>query len=66
MFSNDKFMDGEWKGVFDYAIEVLGDPDKVHMYFNTPSIALGGKKPIDCPASDVRAELNRIEHGIIS
>jgi putative toxin-antitoxin system antitoxin component (TIGR02293 family) len=52
------------------AVEVLEDKDAVIVWFNTPQIVLGGKKPIDfadtIPGSEeVERVLRRMEQGII-
>lgn len=50
------------------AAEIFGDKDKAVGWFKTPSVALGGRPPIELMTSDpgarlVRDELNRIRYG---
>ena len=50
---------------------VFGSSEKFHTWLNTPSVALGGKKPFDLLKNSygrslLLDELNRIEHGIFA
>lgn len=53
------------------AVEVFEDPMKANKWLSSPSVALGGRAPLDLMQFDigidlVMKELGRIEHGVIS
>jgi len=53
------------------AVEVFEDPVKADKWLTSPSVALGGRAPLDLMQFDlgidlVMKELGRIEHGVIS
>jgi putative toxin-antitoxin system antitoxin component (TIGR02293 family) len=57
--------------IFNYAVEVFGDPSLAREWMNSPLIALGGKTPLEFLATkegarEVEALLGRIEHGDFS
>lgn len=68
---NAKTSRTEMKSLKDYANSVFGDKKKASLWFNTASAALGNKKPSELAttktgAEQVKAELMRIEYGILS
>ncbi len=58
-------------GVYEAAVEMIGDEKKAIAWLNTPNRALGGEKPLDQLDTDmgrrtVKDLLGRIAHGVYS
>lgn len=53
------------KEVLEAAIKLFGgDYVEAIAWFNKPCLALGNTKPIDAPAIDVLAVINRLNYGV--
>lgn len=50
--------------VLEAATKLFGDYDAALKWLNSPSLALGGLKPIDARASDVLVLINKISFGV--
>jgi putative toxin-antitoxin system antitoxin component (TIGR02293 family) len=66
----DKF-DATITNIFNYAVEVFGNPALAREWMNTPLIALGGQTPLEFLSTEegvreVEAILGQIENGDFS